>query len=64
MSNRGWMIVGGVGAGLLVLWLLPSWLTLVVILALVGVPVAGYLMLDPSQRKRLHRARRRGQLGG
>ncbi|MDS1269081.1 hypothetical protein RIF23_02090 [Lipingzhangella sp. LS1_29] len=63
MSSRGWMIAGGVGAGLLLLWLLPGWLTLLVVLAVVGVPIAGYLMLDPSQRRRLGRAAGRGRLG-
>ncbi|MDA0638884.1 hypothetical protein OUY22_36195 [Nonomuraea sp. MCN248] len=52
-----------IGAGVAVLfsWIfLPGWVTLLVVLGLVAAPVAGYLMLDPSQRERLKRARRRG----
>jgi hypothetical protein len=37
----------------------PFW---VIVLVVVGVPVAGYLMLDPNQRKRL-RGNARKQIG-
>jgi hypothetical protein len=57
-KNTGW-IVGGAVAVILAFVLLPWYLTLLV---LVGIPVAGYLMLDPSQRRKL-RNRRRGQIG-
>ncbi|REF37641.1 hypothetical protein [Thermasporomyces composti] len=63
MSNRTWWIVGGVGVGLLALIWLPWWVSLLIVLAVVGAPIAGYLMLDPSQRRRLHRLRERRQLG-
>jgi type IV secretory pathway TrbD component len=63
MANRTAYIVGGAAAGVLVLVLLPWWVALLIIAALVGVPVVGYLALDPSQRRRLRAARRRGQLG-
>ncbi|MDX3235541.1 hypothetical protein PV392_07570 [Streptomyces sp. ME03-5709C] len=59
MSNRAKVAVGGVAVGLILLWALPWWLALLVI---VGVPVAAYLTLDPSQRRRLRRAGRR-QIG-
>jgi hypothetical protein len=52
-----------IGAGiavLLSLFFLPGWVTLLVVLGVVAAPVVGYLMLDPSQRERLKRARRRG----
>ncbi|MER7369999.1 hypothetical protein [Nonomuraea wenchangensis] len=53
-----------IGAGIAVLVSLifpfPFWVTLLVVLLVVGGPVVGYLMLDPSQRERLKRARRRG----
>ncbi|SDH72575.1 hypothetical protein [Nonomuraea jiangxiensis] len=53
-----------IGAGAAVLLSLIffqfSWITLLVILGVVAAPVVGYLMLDPSQRERLKRARRRG----
>jgi hypothetical protein len=37
----------------------PLW---VIVLLVVGVPVAGYLMLDPTQRQRLRRSGRK-QIG-
>lgn len=57
-KNTGW-IVGGAAAVILALWLLPFWLFVVL---LIGIPVAGYLMLDPSQRRKL-RNRRNRQIG-
>ncbi len=59
MSNQGKLAVGGVVVGLILLIWVPWWVTLLIV---VGVPVAGYLMLDPSQRRRLRRAGRR-QIG-
>ncbi|UBU14841.1 hypothetical protein [Nonomuraea gerenzanensis] len=51
----------GAGVAVLLSWLiLPGWVTLLVVLGVVAAPVVGYLMLDPSQRERLKRARRRG----
>ncbi|NUR86284.1 MAG: hypothetical protein HOY71_19555 [Nonomuraea sp.] len=52
-----------IGAGIAVVlawWILPGWLTLLVLLGVVAAPVVAYMMLDPSQRERLKRARRRG----
>lgn len=64
MSRTGWWIVGGVGAGLILLWLIPTWVTVLVVLGVVAVPAIGYVMLDPSQRRRLRQTGRRGQLRG
>ncbi|GIH74629.1 hypothetical protein [Planobispora longispora] len=51
----------GAGAVVLLSWIfLPGLITLLVVLGVVAAPVVGYLMLDPSQRERLKRARRRG----
>ncbi|MDQ8703781.1 hypothetical protein RCO28_14960 [Streptomyces sp. LHD-70] len=56
MSNNAKIAIGGVALGLF-LWIwLPLW---AVVLIVVGVPAAAYLTLDPSQRRRLRRARRR-----
>jgi hypothetical protein len=44
MSKRRW-VIGGVAA-LVVFLLLPGWLKVLAIVALVGIPTAGYLMLD------------------
>ena len=53
----GTKYVLGFAALAIVAWiLLPN---LIALLLIVGVPVAGYLMLDPSQRRRLKQARRR-----
>jgi ABC-type bacteriocin/lantibiotic exporter with double-glycine peptidase domain len=54
--------IAGIILGLILLIVSP-WLALVVIVAAIGVPVAGYLMLDPSQRRRLRDIRRRRQIG-
>jgi hypothetical protein len=48
-----------VAVGLFLLIWLPFW---AVVLIIVGVPAAAYLMLDPSQRRRLRRVSRR-QIG-
>lgn len=56
MSNRGKVAVGGVAVGLLLWWLTSFWIAVLVI---VGVPVAAYLTLDPSQRRRLKRVTRK-----
>lgn len=51
------------GAGVLVVlsWLfLPSLLFTLVVVGVIAAPIVGYLMLDPSQRARLKRARKRG----
>lgn len=57
MSNRAKLAVGGVGIGIVLMILgVPFWLALLVV---IGVPVAAYLTLDPSQRRRLKRISRR-----
>ncbi|GHF22487.1 MULTISPECIES: hypothetical protein [Streptomyces] len=56
MSNRAKVAVGGVAVGVILLWLLPFWMAVLVI---VGVPAGAYLLLDPSQRKRLRRVSRK-----
>lgn len=57
MSNKTKVVVGGVAAGVLLLLITKSlWITLLV---LVGVPAVAYLVLDPSQRKRLRRVTRK-----
>ncbi|MGW2598363.1 hypothetical protein [Streptomyces sp. SCA2-17] len=56
MSNRAKVAAGGVAVGVILLWLLPFWAALLV---MVGVPVGAYLLLDSSQRKRLRRVSRK-----
>jgi Flp pilus assembly protein TadB len=54
--------IAGVIVGLILLFVLPWWVGLVLIAAAIGIPLGGYLMLDPSQRRRIKRIRRR-QIG-
>jgi hypothetical protein len=61
VGRTGYVIVGVIAA-LLAFILLPGWVKLLGFVLLVGVPVAGYLMLDPSQRRRL-RGQTRKRLG-
>ena len=62
MSGRMKIAIGGIIIGL-ILFIVNPWIALVVIAAAIAVPVAGYLMLDPSQRRRLRRIQRRRQIG-
>jgi membrane protein implicated in regulation of membrane protease activity len=56
MSTGSKIAIGGVAVGLLLWPLIGFWLSLLVV---IGVPAAAYLMLDPSQRRRLRRIRRK-----
>ena len=58
MSGRTKIAIGGIIIGLILLFINP-WIGLVVIAAAIAVPVAGYLMLDPSQRRRLKNIQQR-----
>lgn len=49
MSTGTKLVLGAAGV-LVAIWLLPFWL---VALVVIGVPVGLYLMLDPSQRRKL-----------
>jgi hypothetical protein len=55
--------IAGVIIGLILLLIVPTWLALAVIAVAIAIPVGGYLMLDPSQRRRLKDIRRRRQIG-
>lgn len=54
--------IGGVVVGLILI-LFNAWLGIAVIALSIGIPLAAYLMLDPSQRRRLRRNAGRKQLG-
>jgi uncharacterized membrane protein len=58
VSGRTKIAIGGIIIGLFLLFFNP-WIGLVVIAAAIAVPVAGYLMLDPSQRRRLKNIQQR-----
>ncbi|HUL27440.1 MAG TPA: hypothetical protein VLW44_16910 [Streptosporangiaceae bacterium] len=53
----------GVAVVGLILMFFNFWLGLIVIAAGIAIPVGAYLMLDPSQRRRLRDIRRRRQIG-
>jgi asparagine N-glycosylation enzyme membrane subunit Stt3 len=55
--------IGGIIVGLILLAWLPWYVTALIIVAAIAIPVTAYRMLDPSQRRRLREMRRRGQLG-
>ncbi|MFH8466990.1 hypothetical protein [Streptomyces sp. NPDC017991] len=56
MSRNAKIAVGGVAVGIVLLFWLPWWVALLIVL---GVPAAAYLTLDPSQRRRLRRVGRK-----
>ncbi|WP_329519711.1 hypothetical protein [Spirillospora sp. NBC_01491] len=62
MSTQTKLVIGGVVVGFLTLLIFPLWLSALIILGVIGAPVVGYLMLDPSQRKRV-RSQGRKRLG-
>ncbi len=62
VSGRMKIAIAGVVLGLILL-IVNFWLGLVVILAAIAVPVGAYLMLDPSQRRRLRDINRRKTIG-
>jgi hypothetical protein len=62
VSGRMKLAIGGIIIGLILLFINP-WIGLVVIAAAIAIPVGAYLMLDPSQRRRLKRIQERKQLG-
>ena len=62
MSGRMKYVIAGIIVGLILLFVNPG-LGLVVIAAAIAIPVGAYLMLDPSQRRRVREVRRRKQLG-
>jgi len=58
------MKYGIIGAVIgLILFIISPWLAIAVIAAAVAIPAVLYLMLDPSQRRRLRENRSRRQLG-
>jgi hypothetical protein len=53
-----WSIAGIVLGLILLIWL-PWWATAGIVVLAIGIPTAGYLMLDPSQRRKYREIRRR-----
>jgi hypothetical protein len=62
-SNKKWLYMGiGIIIGL-ILFSVNAWVALAVIVLAIAVPTAGWMMLDPSQRRRYREIRRRRSLG-
>jgi Flp pilus assembly protein TadB len=55
--------IGGVILGLVLLAVLPWWVSALVIVAAIAIPVVAWRSLDPAQRRRIRSMRSRGQLG-
>jgi hypothetical protein len=62
VSGRMKIAIGGIVIGLILLLINPL-IALVVIAAAIAVPVGAYLLLDPSQRRRVKNIQRRKQIG-
>ena len=62
MSGRMKFAIAGVIIGL-ILFIVSPWLALAVIAAAILLPAVAYMMLDPSQRRRLRDIQRRKQIG-
>jgi ABC-type bacteriocin/lantibiotic exporter with double-glycine peptidase domain len=60
VSGRMKIAIGGIIIGLILLLINP-WIALVVIAAAIAVPVGAYLLLDPSQRRRLRNIQQRNK---
>jgi hypothetical protein len=58
VSGRTKIAIGGIIIGLILLFINPL-IGALIILAAIAIPVAGYLMLDPSQRRRLKNIQQR-----
>ena len=64
MSRRWQMFLAGFVVALILFVLpIPIWVPVVLLLAVLAVPVVGWMMLDPGQRRRIRGMRDRGQLG-
>ncbi len=63
MSGRMKFAIAGIVVGFILLFTPLWWLGLAAIALAIGIPVGAYLMLDPSQRRRVREVRRRKQLG-
>lgn len=62
MTPHAKWAIAGIVVGL-ILFIVSPWAALAVIALAIAIPTAAYLMLDPSQRRRLREIRRRRQLG-
>jgi len=59
VSGRMKIAIAGIVIGFILLFLVPWEIGALIILAAIAVPVGAYLMLDPSQRRRLKNIQQR-----
>ncbi|GAB2810571.1 hypothetical protein GCM10022221_04970 [Actinocorallia aurea] len=59
MTPRTKTVLIGGAAAIIAWWILPTWLAVLIILGIIAVPAVAYLMLDPSQKRRLREQGRR-----
>jgi hypothetical protein len=59
VSGRMKIAIAGIIIGFILLFVVPWEIGALVILAAIAVPVGAYLMLDPSQRRRLKNIQQR-----
>ncbi|MBT2208462.1 MULTISPECIES: hypothetical protein [Actinomadura] len=62
MGKKVVYVIGGVVVSLIALKILGPLIALLIVLGVVALPVVAYMMLDPSQRRRV-RAQGRKRLG-
>lgn len=62
MSPRTKAMLTGAAIGIGAVIILKSWILILIVLGVIAVPVAAYLMLDPSQRRKV-RSHSRKRLG-
>ena len=62
MQRQTGYVIGGVAVAALLLWWLPGWVALLIILGIIAIPAVGYAMLDSTQKRRLKNVARK-QIG-
>ena len=51
--------IAGIVLGLILLFILPAWAAIAIIVIAAAIPVGGYLALDKGQRRRIRASRAR-----
>ncbi|ROO83169.1 hypothetical protein EDD29_0663 [Actinocorallia herbida] len=59
MAPRTKAVVIGGATAIILWWILPTWLAVLIILGVIAVPAVAYLMLDPTQKRKLREQGRR-----
>jgi hypothetical protein len=62
MKRQTAYVIGGIGVAVLGWVLIPHWIVLLLLVAIVATPAVAYAILDPGQKRRL-RGLARKQIG-